>query len=141
MHLDPREQGLQQISGLRRAKSNDTRRVRSLRPNSLDPSFSLDRSSNKRDEINRLSQLVHVQPGHEVEPRRFFLKHQRIESVQIFQSRNQTTPVDQLVRKIDTLRIDPVPQLTELRDLDFFSASRLPGELHLLLQPRNLNLE
>src|SRR5947207_1687672 len=83
MHLDSREQGLQQISGLRRAKSDDTRRVRALRPNSLDPSFSLDRSSNQRDKINRLSQLVDVQPGHEVEPRRFLLKHQRINGVQI----------------------------------------------------------
>src|SRR2546425_7420920 len=119
MHLDSREQGLQQISDLRRTKSNDTRRFRALRPNSLDPSFSLERSSNQRDKINRLSQLVHAQPGHEVEPRRIFLKLQRFNSVQIFQSRNQTTPVDQLVREFDALRIDPVPQLTKLRDLDF----------------------
>src|SRR5213078_917919 len=109
----------QQISGLRRAKSDDTRRVGALRPYSLDPSFSLDRSSNQRDKINCLSQLVDVQPGHEVEPRRFFLKHQRINGVQIFQSRNQTTPCDQLVRKIDTLRVDRVPQLAKLRDLDW----------------------
>src|SRR5438093_6479474 len=135
MHLDSREQSLQQHYGLRRAKNNDTRRVRALRPNSLDPCFSLDRTSNQRDKINRLSQLVHVQPRHEVEPRRFFLKHQRIDSVQIFQSRNQTTPVDQLVRELDTLRVDPVPQLTELRDLDLFDASCIPGELHVLLQP------
>src|SRR5439155_20033753 len=113
-------------------ESEDIGNLGAFRPVGVDPGFSLDRSSDQRDKVDQLRQIVHAQTRYEVEPRRFLLKLQRINSVMVFEFRDYDAPLDESVRKFWALCIVLVALLAVLGDIDFISAICLPGWLSLL---------